>query len=115
MPTVARRRPRFLRKLASIVLPLACVLSICSPASAQFGGRLQRYSERFYGQNFYDGQRTGILDPTFCDRQHHAGFYGPPQMYSRQYVDEYGYGTAGRPGPALNRFPIRYDGYGAAR
>ncbi len=59
------------------------------------------YSERWYGQNFYDGQHRGLFGPHGGNRQFHNGIYGPSQIYSRQYIDEYGYARPRRfpPGP----------------
>ncbi len=91
MPTI---RPRFLPRLATFAFALTLCSLAAPDASAQFGGRLQAYSQRWYGQNFYDHQHNGYFSRGTCNRQNHMGVYGPPQMYSRQYGDEYGYAIA---------------------
>lgn len=94
MSTLTTRRSEFLFKPAMFAFAFT-IFSLTAPnASAQFGGGFQRYSERFYGQNFYDHQHNGFLGPRACDRQNHQGVYGPAQLYGRQYGDEYGYATA---------------------
>ncbi len=94
MPTLATRRPQCLAKLAKFALALALFCLAGSDASAQSGGALQRYSERFYGQNFYDHQRPGRFNRLGYRRQNFGPIYGPAPIYSRQYGDEYGYQTA---------------------
>lgn len=91
MPLLATGRTRLIRQLATFAIPVVLTLCVAQDASAQGRGGFRGYSERFYGQNFYDHQRTGLFDPDFCNRQYHAGYYGPAQMYSRQYLDENGY------------------------
>ncbi len=59
-----------------------------SDASAQLLGSYARYSERFYGQNFYDHQRNGPFVRGIA-RQYDGGYYGPAMIYGRQYADEY--------------------------
>ncbi len=94
MPTLATNRPRCISKPATFALTLALFCLAGSDASAQSGGALQRYSQRFYGQNFYDHQHPGRFNRLGYRRQDFGPIYGPPQIYSRQYGDEYGYQTA---------------------
>lgn len=107
MPTLAYRRSRPLPKLA-FVIPLILLAIAPGAATAGWPRSFQRYSERWYGQNFYDGQKNGIFH--LHGLQHSEGFYGPAQMYSRQYGDEYGYATARPFRPALS--PAAGAGYG---
>jgi len=95
MSTSATRRSRLFSPLALLTFALLLLGFTLSNASAQFGFRekAQEYSLRFYGQNFYDGQRNGYFSRGACDRQNHMNIYGPAQMYSRQYGDEFGYAT----------------------
>ena len=94
MPTA---RPRLIRRLALLALPSIVVAFATPDVKAQDGyGPLQRYSLRWYGQNFYDHQYNGIGTPRFGQRQYHGNYYGPAMMYGRQYSDMYGY-TRPRP------------------
>ena len=94
MINLATRCPRSVVRRVSFLVTLAVGSLAASEASAQFGGRAAAWSERWYGQNFYDHQHNGVFALRSCGRQYTAGYYGPPQMYSRQYGDEYGYATA---------------------
>ncbi len=90
-------RPRLTRRLALLALIPVLTTLAGSSASAQDGyGPFQRYSLRWYGQNFYDRQYNGIGTPGFGQRQYHGNFYGPAMMYGRQYSDMNGY-TRPRP------------------
>ena len=94
MSTLATRRLGFFSRPTMFALAFI-ILSFASPdASAQSGGRLQRYSEKFYGQNFYDGQHNILFAPRGTYLQYRQPVYGPAQMYGRQYGDENGYSTA---------------------
>ena len=90
MPTLAPRRPRSPLRLAAFA-PLILLALAPGAASAGWPRSFQCYSERWYGQNFYDDQRNGVF---LSHGQHTAGYYGPAQMYGRQYDDEYGYRTS---------------------
>jgi len=90
MPT---RGPLRRSKLATFALTLTLFALAAPDASAQSGGRLQEYSQRWYGQNFYDHQRNGYFSRGSRERQNHISIYGPAVLYSRQYGDEYGYAT----------------------
>lgn len=105
MPTPMPRLARSLPRLAA----LAALLSL-APAAADAGWppSFQRYSERWYGQNFYDGQKNGIGH--LHGLQHSDGYYGPAMIYGRQYGDEYGYNTARPFRPRYN--PYANQGYG---
>lgn len=94
MPTV---RPRWICRLALLAF-VPIVMTLAAPgAAAQDGyGPFQRYSLRWYGQNFYDHQYNGIGTPRFGQRQYHGNYYGPSMMYGRQYSDLNGY-TRPRP------------------
>ena len=111
MPTLATRRLRFLPRLVALALPLAGGWLAPTTASAQFGGGAAAYSERFYGQNFYDHQHRGLFGPHGGNRQFHNGIYGPGQMYSRQYVDEYGLARPRRFAPVPATGWLGPDGY----
>jgi hypothetical protein len=91
MRTLATRQPRLFRKLATFAFALTILSLAASDASAQSGGGIHGYFERFYGQNFYDGQRTGFLAHRGPQTQYHGGDYSPPMMYDRQYGDRFGY------------------------
>ena len=105
---LSARQLRFNLRLAAFAIPFLLSTIAADDAFAQ-GGPFQRYSERWYGQNFYDHQRTGFLD--FHHRnhiQHNGGFYGPAMIYSRQYGDEYGYRSAPPFVPPLPNLGISY-------
>ena len=102
--------PKSLLQFTAFAIPFLVTTLATTDASAQAGGPFQRYSERWYGQNFYDDQRTGLFDFKHRHQQHNAGFYGPAMMYSRQYGDEYGYHTAAPFRPPLANGGISYGG-----
>jgi hypothetical protein len=93
MTTLATRRPKFLGKLAGFAFALLVMSFASSEASAQSGGGIHGYFERFYGVDYYDGQRTGLRAHRGYSTQYHGGFYGPAMIYSRQYGDQFGYRT----------------------
>ena len=90
MPTLATRRANPLPKLATFTLALTLLSFAASDASAGWRERCRAYYANFYGQDFYDGQNPGLLAHPGPKHQYNGAYYGPPQMYSRQYVEQYG-------------------------
>ncbi len=87
MPTLATGRPRSARILAYFALALLGLAGSSAPARA---GGFRSYFHQFYGQDFYDGQRTGPFARWGSHQLNDAGVYGPAMIYSRQYADQYG-------------------------
>ena len=73
---------------AALALTLVVVSLAVPAASAQSAGWPQSYSLRWYGHNFYDGQRDGPLAFRTYGRKYHSGYYGPAMLYGRQYAVE---------------------------
>lgn len=64
-----------------------------SDASAQIGRRLGDHARRFYGPIYAGRGDADSLGLQGHKRLENGGYYGPPQIYSRQYGTIYGYRT----------------------
>ena len=103
MPTLASRRPGALRSLATFVFALA-LLSLATPdASAQIFQFRRDYNRRFYGEDLSGPGYAESVGVRGHKRFENGGYYGPPQLYSRQFGTMYGYRTA-RPFVPPRRF-----------
>jgi hypothetical protein len=91
MPTLATSRPRLLRGLATFVLALAFSSLATPDASAQLFPRLEEHNRRFYGPDYHGRGYADSLGLRGHKRCENGGYYGPPQMYSRQYGTIAGY------------------------
>ena len=94
MPIPTIRRPERFVKPAAFALVLT-LFSLAAPdASAQSShGGIRGYYERFYGQDFYGNRHPSRFTREGYRRQDFGPIYGPVQIYSRQYDDQYGYAT----------------------
>jgi hypothetical protein len=86
-------RPNRLRGLASLALALTLVGLAASDASAQHGGFLAERNRRFYGPLYQERGYADSLGLRGHKRCENGGYYGPPQIYSRQYGTIAGYRT----------------------
>jgi hypothetical protein len=93
MPPLASTRPVALRSLASFSLALA-LISLASPdASAQLFHFRRDYNRAFYGQDLSGPGYADSVGVRGHARLENGGYFGPPQIYSRQYGTIYGYRT----------------------
>ena len=93
MPTLASGRPGALRNLAALPLALA-LLSLAAPdASAQIFQFRRDYNRRFYGEDLSGPGYAESVGVRGHRRSENGGYYGPPQVYSRQYGAIHGYRT----------------------
>ncbi len=88
MTNLATGRPKSRLMPATFAFALLCLAG--SAAQARAGGGIRAYFQNFYGQDFYDGQRTGPIARFGTHLQYDGGYYGPAMIYGRQYGDEYG-------------------------
>ena len=93
MPSLATRRPNPLLKLATLAFALIILSLSASDASAQLGERLRERNRHFYGPLYDERGYADTLGLRGHKRYVNGGFYGPPQIYSRQYGTVYGYRT----------------------
>jgi hypothetical protein len=97
MPTPAIRPSALLKGLARFALAATLVALASSDASAQvqlFGGRLEAHNRAFYGPDYFPTSYADSLGLGLPRRCENGGYYGPPQIYSRQYGSAYGFRTA---------------------
>jgi hypothetical protein len=92
MMTSAPRRAVFSPRLA-IVLAFGLVGFATSDASAQIGRRLDEHARRFYGPDYSGRGYADSLGLRGHKRCENGGYYGPPQIFSRQYGTMNGYRT----------------------
>ena len=88
MPT-RLRRPSILR--ASLALAFAFLGFATTDASAQIGRRLDEHARNFYGPDYRGRGYADSLGLRGHKRLENGGYYGPPQMYSRQFGTIAGY------------------------
>jgi hypothetical protein len=93
MPSLATRRPNPLLQLATFALALTIVSLFASDASAQLAEKLREHNRQFYGPLYDERGYADSLGLRGHKRYVNGGFYGPPQIYSRQYGTIYGYRT----------------------
>lgn len=91
MPTLATRRIRPLRAMARLALALTLVGVAASDASAQLFQKLDEHASRFYGPDYRGRGYADSLGLRGHKRCENGGYYGPPQLYSRQYGRIHGY------------------------
>jgi hypothetical protein len=93
MPTRPNRLPRLLRSLAGLALAFTFV-SLAAPeasAQSQFGEWLRAHNRHFYGPLYDERGYADSLGLRGHARCENGGYYGPPQMYSRQWGRAHGY------------------------
>jgi hypothetical protein len=93
MPSLATRRSNPLLKLATLAFALTILSLSASDASAQFAEKLRAHNRHFYGDLYEERGYADSLGLHGHKRCVNGGFYGPPQIYSRQYGTIYGYRT----------------------
>jgi hypothetical protein len=97
MPTLATARRQILAKLPGLALAFAFIGLSAADASAQlfqnFREHLHAHNRAFYGP-LYDeygyADSLGLRGHARCEN---GGYYGRPQMYTRQYGRIAGYRT----------------------
>jgi hypothetical protein len=79
------------RTLASLAVAFALVSLAASDASAQRLIPFDETNRRFYGSDYYVPGYADSLGLHGHARLENGGYYGPPQMYSRQWGTVHGY------------------------
>ncbi len=110
MPTLATRRLNALPKLATFVIALTFLSVAASDASAQHGEWLRAHNRAFYGSLYSERGYADSLGLRGHKRCENGGYYGPPQIYSRQYGTVAGYRTDPPFAPLRNRDGIGQGG-----
>jgi len=111
MPT---RRSNPLARLASLAFVLTFLGLAAPDASAQLFERYHARLREFYGPDYIERSYADSLGLRGHKRCENGGYYGPPQIYSRQYGRIYGYRTDPPFAPLRNTAPSVYNdnGYG---
>jgi hypothetical protein len=93
MSSLATRRPGHLLRLAPFALALTLISLAASDASAGWAEKLREHNRCFYGELYAERGYADSLGLRGHKRCVNGGYYGPPQIYSRQYGTIYGYRT----------------------
>lgn len=83
--------PKILPRLASFALALGFFSFSAPDASAQLFERLREHNRAFYGPLYQESSYADSIGLRGLHRCENGGYYGQPQMYSRQYGTYHGY------------------------